>query len=161
MVFSNLKKPAFTLIELLVVMTIIGVLAGLIVPNYMLARQRARDAQRKSDLEQIQKALELYKMDQNPVAYPAALALNGEDSDCGKCLSTSGPNLSCPDDEEVYMKEIPCDPQNNDPYIYVYQREVDDSLKYTLTACLENKSDPDGKVFIADCLNLGIEKTEP
>lgn len=161
--FSNLKKPAFTLIELLVVMTIIGVLAGLIVPNYMLARQRTRDAQRKSDLEQIQKALELYKMDQDPPAYPASLVLNGDDDHCGKCLSTSGPadNDSCPGDEEVYMKEIPCDPQNNNPYIYTYQRNAGDTLKYTLTACLENKSDPDGKSGVGDCPNLGIEKTEP
>ena len=142
--FSNLKKPAFTLIELLVVMTIIGVLAGLIVPNYMLARQRTRDAQRKSDLEQIQKALELYKMDQSPAAYPATLVLNvlnGEDNDCGKCLSTSGANVDCPDGEEVYMKEIPCDPQNNDTHFYTYQRNVSDTLGYRLTACLENKSE--------------------
>jgi general secretion pathway protein G len=154
--FSNLKKPAFTLIELLVVMTIIGVLAGLIVPNYMLARQRTRDAQRKSDLEQIQKALELYKMDQGPVAYPASSSfiLDSEDGDsvCGQALSSG---------EETYMKEIPCDPQNNDTHIYTYQRDADDALKYTLTACLENKSDPDGKINIADCPNLGIERTEP
>jgi general secretion pathway protein G len=155
-VFSNLKKPAFTLIELLVVMTIIGVLAGLIVPNYMLARQRARDAQRKSDLKQIQNALELYKMDQDPPAYPDSsdFILDREDinSVCGLPLSNG---------EEVYIKEIPCDPQNSDSHIYVYQRDVDDSLKYTLTACLENKSDPDGKAEVGDCPNLGIEKTEP
>jgi len=160
-VFTNLKKPAFTLIELLVVMTVIGVLAGLIVPNYMLARQRARDAQRKSDLKQIQNALEFYKMDQDPPAYPANLVLNGDDSDCGKYLLTSGPNLICPDGEEVYMKEIPCDPQNNDTYVYTYQRDVNDDLKYTLTACLENKSDSDGRTEVGDCPDLGIEKTEP
>lgn len=149
-------QRGFTLIELLVVMTIIGVLAGLIVPNYMLARQRARDAQRKSDLEQIQKALELYKMDQDPPAYPASsefiLDRENADSVCGLPLSSG---------EEVYMKEIPCDPQNTDEYVYAYQRNVSDTLKYTLTACLENKSDPDGKAEVGACPNLGIEKTEP
>ncbi|KUK79546.1 MAG: general secretion pathway protein G [Microgenomates bacterium 39_7] len=155
--FNNSERQrGFTLIELLVVMTIIGVLAGLIVPNYMGARQRARDAQRKSDLKQIQNALELYKMDQDPPAYPASsefiLDKDDNNSVCG--LPFSG-------GEEVYMKEIPCDPQNSGSHVYVYQRDVGDSLKYTLTACLENKSDPDGKTGIGSCPNLGIEKTEP
>src|SRR3990170_6159474 len=64
-------NKAFTLIEVLVVIGIIGMLTVLSVANFMSARERAKDAQRKSDLKQIQNALELYKMDQNPVAYPA------------------------------------------------------------------------------------------
>ncbi|MDD3679644.1 MAG: prepilin-type N-terminal cleavage/methylation domain-containing protein [Candidatus Shapirobacteria bacterium] len=136
---------AFTLIELLVVMTVIGVLAGLIVPNYMAARERARDAQRKSDLEQIQKALEMYKMDQSPPRYPDSLSYG----------------LPLESGEEVYMKEIPQDPRNSDPYFYSYQLDSEDPLKYTLVACLENKSDPDGESGIGDCPDLGIEKTEP
>jgi general secretion pathway protein G len=61
-----MMKKGFTLIELLVVIAIIGMLSALLVPNFMGARERARDAQRKSDLKQIQKALEMYRQDQNP-----------------------------------------------------------------------------------------------
>jgi len=37
-------KKAFTLIELLVVIAIIGMLSALFLPNFMGARERARDA---------------------------------------------------------------------------------------------------------------------
>jgi len=54
---------AFTLIELLVVISIIGLLATLLVANFNAARARARDAQRKSDVRNIQTALRLYYND--------------------------------------------------------------------------------------------------
>ena len=134
-------KNGFTLIELLVVMVIIGVLAGLILPNYMSARERARDVQRKSDLEQIQKALELYKMDQSSPEYPADLS-----------LLTSN-----------HMKVVPSDPKNVGEHVYIYTINTSDSLKYTLTACLENASDPSGIDDDALCPTSGkkIERTEP
>jgi general secretion pathway protein G len=63
-----MMKKGFTLIELLVVIAIIGMLSALLVPNFMGARERARDAQRKSDLKQIQKALEMYRQDQTSLS---------------------------------------------------------------------------------------------
>jgi len=50
-----MRKRGFTLIELLVVISIIGLLAALIVVNFNAARERARDVQRKSDLDQVKK----------------------------------------------------------------------------------------------------------
>ena len=43
--------------------------SALFLPNFMAARERARDSQRKSDLRQIQKALELYRQDTTPVDF--------------------------------------------------------------------------------------------
>jgi len=160
-VANNMKiKNGFTLIELLVVMVIIGLLAGLILPNFMSARERARDVRRKSDLEQIQKALELYKMDQSPPAYPAG----GDPFQAVACnaiwQSAAG---------TVYMSKFPCDPKtsasNDWRYVLVIPRVVGDNLTYKLITCLENKSDPDAVaegILGIDCPNdVGIMRTEP
>ena len=63
-----IKRKGFTLIELLVVIAIIGILSavGLIALNG--AREKARDATRKSDLGQIRTGLALYYDTSN--AYP-------------------------------------------------------------------------------------------
>ncbi len=66
--FSTLNSQpsthkGFTLIELLVVIAIIGVLASLGIVSFSGAQEKARDAQRKSDLVQVRKVLELVKSD--------------------------------------------------------------------------------------------------
>src|SRR5579863_9211047 len=68
-----MKKRAvsgFTLIELLVVLAILGILAAAVVSylNPIAQLQKANDAKRKSDLETIQRALELYYQDNG--SYP-------------------------------------------------------------------------------------------
>ncbi|MFC1687578.1 type II secretion system protein [Patescibacteria group bacterium] len=76
-----MKKKGFTLIELLVVIAIIGILStiGLVALNG--AREKARDAQRKSDLAQVRTALALY-YDDNSFAYPDQEGTAATDSDC-------------------------------------------------------------------------------
>src|SRR3982751_4153068 len=118
--FSNAK--GFSLIELLVVIAIIGILSTLAMVNFLGVKQRARDAQRKVDLRQIQSAIELYKADQG--AYPPAPLPN-----CGSPL-TAG--------TATYMKKIPCDPQNTGQLKYTYTAT---GTAYTLYACVENTSD--------------------
>lgn len=119
---SNLNK-GFTLIELLIVIVIIGVLSSFLVTNYVGVRMRARDTQRKSDLRQIQSALEIYRSDVG--AYPAALP---------------GCNLPLVSGGVTYMQKRPCDP-NAAPYpAYRYTSAAPNST-YTLRACLENGND--------------------
>ncbi len=62
---KNKFSRGFTLIELLVVIAIIGVLASgvLVAINPLEQIKKARDAQRKQDLAQIQKPLEVYYND--------------------------------------------------------------------------------------------------
>lgn len=51
----------FTLIELLVVVSIIGIIAAVVFANVNEGGAQARDAERQSDLRNLQSALELYK----------------------------------------------------------------------------------------------------
>ncbi len=121
----NKFQKGFTLVELLIVIAIIGVLAALLMSNFIGVRQRARDAQRKSDLKQIQSALELYRSDL--AAYP----LTNNFSACGSSLPTSGTT--------IYMQKVPCDPSSN--YNGGNYSYISDGSTYSVAACAENSSD--------------------
>lgn len=54
------NSRGFTLIELLVVIAIIGLLSAVVLASLNVARAKARDARRMTDLAQLQTALELY-----------------------------------------------------------------------------------------------------
>lgn len=58
----------FTLIEIMVVIVILGILAGLIVPRIMGRPDEARQMKAKIQIESIETALKLYKLDNG--SYP-------------------------------------------------------------------------------------------
>lgn len=68
------KKPAFTLVELLVVISIIGTLVAILLPNFMGARERAKDAQKIQDAYAIKNALRMYYNDNQ--VYPTPNGTN-------------------------------------------------------------------------------------
>ena len=126
-----MKQKGFTLIELLVTMGIIAVLTGMAVFNFNQSRERARDVQRKSDLGQLVKALELYKNDNNAFPlivddYPVP-----DETIFQQDLLTGG-----------YIKKAFSDPKGTTWQNYKYlNAAVDDNMNYYLMACLENKAD--------------------
>lgn len=138
--FKQMKKlfeVGFTLIEMLVVISIIGILAVLISANLNSARSRARDAERKSDLRNIETALRLYYNDEG--AYPAASS-----SQIKACTSYSSPTAcswgsAWAVGSVTYMSKLPIDPLSP-AQSYIYENSGVDT--FTLTACLENTSDP-------------------
>ena len=67
---ANLTR-GFTLIELLVVVSIIGMLASVILVSLQGARNKARDIKLIAEVKELQKALELYRLDNGK--YPGAL----------------------------------------------------------------------------------------
>jgi len=91
-----MKRRGFTLIELLVVIAIIGILAtiGLVALNG--AREKARDATRKSDLGQIRSGLVLYSDDYGST-YPTGSGV------AATVLAALSPD---------YISRIPDDPQS-------------------------------------------------
>lgn len=129
-----LQEHGFTLIELLVVVAIIGILSALLMSNFIGVRQRARDAQRKSDLRQIQSALELYRADYGSYPTYASSTLP-----CGTSSSIDQDGIIAtapPSGKSVYMQSIPCDPLSSTGYTYSTS-----SSGYSVIACLENGSD--------------------
>jgi prepilin-type N-terminal cleavage/methylation domain-containing protein len=54
------QSRGFTLIELLTVIAIIGILSTVIMANLVIARQKARDSRRISDIKNIQLSLEVF-----------------------------------------------------------------------------------------------------
>ncbi len=106
-----MSRRAFTLIELLVVIAIIGLLSTIAVVSLSSTRVNARNTQRKANLVQISKALELYYADNG--SYPDSGGVGH-----GVCNYATGsrpdtgsgawiPNFS------NYMTQLPHDPNTN------------------------------------------------
>ncbi len=108
----NKHAKGFTLIELIVVIAIIGVLATVLIITFnpLAQLQKARDAQRRSDMKAIQNALEQYYNDHG--SYPTVpCAWYASESDA------TGPGWVChsggdwiPGLAPQYMKSLPKDP---------------------------------------------------
>lgn len=140
--FTLMRPKGFTLIELLVVISLIGILATLVIANMNSARERARDATRKSDLRNIQTALRLYYNDNSGYAPLAEMT-----AAWGGQWAKSG---------VTYMNLLPKDPLSpTQDYVYTYT----DSDNYVLMACLENKSD-DKCVTVASSVCSSLCKYE-
>ena len=119
-IIRNSKKlSGFTLIELLVVMTIIGVLAALSLFALSGARESARDGRRKSDLEAIRSALELYKADCNSYRSASGNVTTALDTDGGAAvrLIGIGSPTSCAL-SNAYLERIPNDTLTGRNYYY-------------------------------------------
>ena len=74
------SKAGFTIVELLIVIVVIAILAAITIVAFNGVQQRARDTERKTELSQIAKLLDLYKIDKG--GYPGsatgcASGLNG------------------------------------------------------------------------------------
>lgn len=123
----------FTLIELVVSIGIIAILAGLVIAliNPLAQFRKANDARRKSDLAQIQKALEQYYQDTG--RYPKAngsyniLDINGSKVPWGSTTALW----------QKYMNVLPGDPITGKNYVYFARN---DGQAYWLYAFLENAS---------------------
>ncbi len=108
-------NKSFTLVEILVVTTIIVLMTATAAVSYSSFLKQSRDARRKSDIEQVRAAIEMYRS--NNDTYPV-----GDWSSLG--VLTSG---------TVYLQSLPVDPRSP-TYSYYYSGSAAD---YTLGSYLE------------------------
>jgi prepilin-type N-terminal cleavage/methylation domain-containing protein len=116
------KKTGFTMIELLVVLAIVGMASTVGAVTFNSSLVKSRDAKRKKDISTLKTSFEDYYNDND--CYPPATILD----DCGSS------------DLAPYLNEIPCDPVEKTPYLYVPLADVCDG--YQLLTNLENDIDP-------------------
>ena len=110
---KKIDNRGFTLIELMVVIVILGILAGLIVPRIMSRPEEARQAKATIQIESLETALKLYKLDNG--SYPS--------TEQGMQALVEPPavgNLPVKWREGGYLEKgkVPTDPWGND-YVYL------------------------------------------
>lgn len=105
------NQGGFTLIELLTVIAIIGVLSTVALTSLTAARNRARDAKRHAEIEQIQKALELYYLDHGE--YPLSGGSTASFQNTGWTNSGNASWDALAASLAPYMATLPVDPVND------------------------------------------------
>lgn len=106
------RSSGFTLIELLTVISIIGIITTVITVNLGGARKQARDVRRKTDLQTLHSAVELFANAHGGKVPAAPGAVTS---------ATSSPaNPWIPGIQE-YVSNPPIDPNNQPPFLYSYQ----------------------------------------
>ncbi len=127
----RLLRRGFSLIELLVVIAIIATLVTLSVVSYTTVNKRSRDTKRKSDVEQLRNALEIYRAENR--LYP----------DVGSGNWTDAGNLSSLL-VTTYISAIPNDPKSTQSYRYQATGESGGSYySYCLSVKLESEDPTD------------------
>lgn len=117
------KQNGFTMTEFLVILALMALLGLLLLFGFSRHQGRARDARRKADLEKIRIAFEDYYNDHG--CYPPANILD-----------------NCRGDQlQPYLHQIPCDPFNHTPYVYL-PHEGNQCKGYRVLASLEDNLDP-------------------
>jgi general secretion pathway protein G len=139
-----MKKKGFTLIELILVMALLAILAIMLIGNFNAALKKGRDAQRKNDLAQLQKALEMYYEDNK--TYPTFTNIFGKKL----CLADN-----CTNARPSYMVKTPTDPSSS-KYTYVYYPGPalnGFSNYYYLYSYIENDQDQGQNVNMSGFIN--------
>jgi prepilin-type N-terminal cleavage/methylation domain-containing protein len=131
----------FTLIELILTMAIIAIISVVGIGSYTQATIKSRDTQRKNDLNQIAKSIELFNNDVG--RYPKV-----DGTGVMTCPGVSGIEIACGStifsysgtERSVYMEKVPSEFISGRKYVY---RPDATFGSYSLYATLENTEDKD------------------
>lgn len=108
-----MRNRSLTLVELLVVVAIIGLLASIAIPNFLLAQIRARVARVKADLRVLGNTLEQYRVDYP--GYPESIFAQVDENKVRLGIFASLPTLTTP---VSYLTALPQDPFLGGNYQY-------------------------------------------
>ncbi len=126
------KKIGFTLLELMIVIAIISILAVVLIPNFVNARNAAKLTACKSILKNISSAVEIYSSN-NQERYPAndfTVTLSGNPLE-----EYIGKDYRCPVAKEYYEYKS----SNNGSSYYIYCPTYNSQLKHKSKQGLINK----------------------
>lgn len=110
---ARTNTSGFSLIELLVTVSIIAILVAIGVASYATINKQSRDTKRRSNLEQIRSALEMYRADNG--SYPSA----GSGTWVAASSSTDVLVGLTPSLVPTYMAQVPTDPKSLQSYMYM------------------------------------------
>lgn len=119
---ASARQAGFTLVEIMVVVIIIGLLAGIVVPNVMDNLDKANIQKARADFSSLQTALKLYRIDN--FTYPT--------TEQGLEALVSKPSIApVPRQykESGYIDNLTKDPWGND---YQYMSPADDNKEYDI-----------------------------
>lgn len=121
---TSISQDGFTLIELLVVIAIVGFMSSIVVTVVNDVRIKSRNVKRRTDIEQIRKALELYHSANG--SYPSTGGSMNWRGMCsmfnpGGAYTNSGSTGWIPNLAPTYVDRLPNDPLHADPdHCYLY-----------------------------------------
>lgn len=140
--FSRFRQTGFSLVELLVSVVIIGVLASVAMPVVELTQKRQKEAELRTALRDIRRAIDEYKdaankkrikVESDATGYPPTLA----------DLVNGTPDLASKNGAMIYfLRRVPRDPFNSDPSV-----SASDSWGKRSFASAANKPMPGADVY--------------
>jgi general secretion pathway protein G len=120
---GRLEQRGFTLLEIMVVVVIIGLLAAIVVPNFIGNIDTAAVNRARQDIRGIETALDLFRLDN--FKYPST-----ED---GLEALVTNPGEDAAPNWKSYLRRVPMDPWNK-PYLYLYPGQRGNYDVFTLGA---------------------------